>query len=93
MDETAKEIDFLDRFVITYFKVLPTDKRFKDLTEDTKELLFFIFVNTPTGSEHLALLKEDILRRSLQIDDSVIEIAEKMGIDLDAAVAAIKGGG
>lgn len=92
MEEIAEEVSLADRFVMNYYKVLPTDPKFQDLREGASDLLFYIFLNTPNTPMELAHVKEQLADKlSLKADDDAKKAADKIGIDLESAIADIKG--
>lgn len=50
MKEAARE-ESLDLWILHHFRVLPTDDRFKRLTENQKVLLFFGWKELPTSDQ------------------------------------------
>ena len=52
MMELASPKQRLKFWVIEHFRILPTDERFKQLTEDQMELLFCYFVSNPTDEQY-----------------------------------------
>ncbi len=69
--------------------MLPTDERFQKLSDETKELLFHIYVCTPTESDYLLEIKRDLLDKPEEADEKTKEVAESMGIDIEEAIKAI----
>lgn len=94
LEKVSKELDIIDRWVMNYYKILPTDMRYKKLSEEVKEILFYSFVHTPTESTELLEVKENLRKRDVpEPDESVYGAAEDMGIDLEKALEAIRSGG
>ena len=52
MMELASPRQKVKLWVIEHFRILPTDERFKRLTEDQMELLFYYFVSSPTDEQY-----------------------------------------
>lgn len=76
-----------------HFRVLPTDERFQALLPEAQELLFHIFLTTPTEPSEVAAFKQHMLQyQPLEANEQVRKVAQSMGIDLDTALHAIKGG-
>jgi hypothetical protein len=63
----AKE-NKLDLWICLYFKVLPTELKYKQLSEEQKTLLFVGFMELPT-SEQLKLNYSDERQRNIMTDD------------------------
>jgi hypothetical protein len=76
----AKE-ESLDLWVCHHFRVLPTEDRFKRLTEDQKVLLFFGWLENPSSDQ----LKRHHDRRATDpvIDDVAAENFKKRGYTSD----------
>lgn len=89
----AKQVSFIDKWIILYFRVLPTDPRFFELQDETKELLYYIFLDMPSESDELIAFKQEVRKRSLSANEDVRKVAESMGIDLDDAIRKIQRGG
>jgi len=58
-------------WIIEHFRVLPTDERFKQLTEDQMELLFCYFLVSPTDEQYKEAHKRNLSK------DEVIETFPK----------------
>ena len=78
-------------WLINHFRVLPTDERFKKLTEDQIELLFISFISMPgdedykrayirkrTGEELASGLPREALRKMGYTDEQIKKIAEEV---------------
>lgn len=63
----------LDLWICHHFRVLPTEGRFKRLTENQKRLLFYSFQEMPTDDELImdVRIREDAERQALPPDDLI----------------------
>lgn len=61
-------------WICHHFKVLPTDKRFKDLTENQKELLLAGFIENPTDKEIMQYYRN--MSKELINEDDIIAFKE-----------------
>jgi hypothetical protein len=81
---------WLDAWVIDKFRVLPTEERFQKLTTAQKVLLLKMEMELPTRDESLVNWRERQSKDTVLPSDEVMDVASKMGIDLDAAVKAYR---
>ena len=79
--------------MINFFRVLPTDARYKELTEETKIFLFEMMLSSPTEDEIRKAYRKQQQAETMKIDDEKVkgEMAAA-GIDADAINAAIDSG-
>lgn len=64
--------------MIRHFRILPTDPRYKELTEEQCELLFLDFLNSPTDEECLQFYREKEESKAV-VEELPIEDLEEMG--------------
>ena len=92
LENLAKNLNFFDRWVLSHYKYLPTDNRYRELSDETKELLFYIYIHTPTDTDCLQQIKDDFNDRdNIAPSDSDKKAAEALGIDLENAINDITG--
>jgi len=78
-------------WVIEHFRVLPTDRRYKELLEDQIELLFCNFLSSPTSDDYresyyreksaeavVDSLPEEALKKMGYNEDDIKKIAEEV---------------
>ena len=65
-------------WVIEHFRVLPTDRRYKKLTEEQIEILFCSFVSSPTDDEYKQAFRRGMSKKEV-IDTMPKELMEEMG--------------
>jgi hypothetical protein len=76
--ESASPRERLKLWVIDYFRVLPTDPRFKALREDQMELLFCHFLSSPTDEQYRQSHRAKITKKEM-IDTMPKGLMKKMG--------------
>lgn len=82
----------LDSFIIDYFRVLPTDEKFQNLTVDAKELIVMMVSEQPTSDELRDAMRERAYRESKKPSEKIKADALKHGIDMDAVEKLIASG-
>ena len=82
-----------DWFVIFHFKILPTDKRYKDLSERQKVYLFRMYLDSPTPEQYKTWWDEKNPKSLYNApDEGAVNIMEKWH-GADAAKEFVKLGG
>lgn len=80
LKEIAREL-YLDSFIISYFKILPTDRRYKLLTQTQKELLYYMVSLSPTELD-MKRVGDNILKKdSMEFKDSDVKALKGLGLD------------
>ena len=72
------------------WKVLPTDERYLQLSPEQKVLLLTMEETLPTREEVLIQFRNQ-LQGKVEIKEADRKAAEKLGLDLDAAIASLDG--
>ncbi len=62
---------------MNHFRILPTDPRINNLSDDQIELLFFSFISSPTDNEYKLWYRKKEQAR-VAVDDLPIEDLKKM---------------
>ena len=83
----------LDSFIINHFKVLPTEDRYQNLTEEAKLLLFEMVTDTSTAEDIRKSRDYQQYIENQKLDNDTKKVAEDMGIDVDAINKMIESGG
>ncbi len=79
--ELVEEADSRQKMIlwtINYFRILPTDERFKKLTSEQIELLFCSFVSSPTEEEYKHAYRRGMSKQE-KIESMPKDILKDMG--------------
>lgn len=91
-DVTQDQRALLDWFIIDYWKVLPTDEKFHDLEEFTKEWMFLMFRKFPDLAEVRHKLMEKLYNAQPvpKFDENMTNDLKEWGI-YDAVISDLQG--
>ncbi|GAI80063.1 unnamed protein product [marine sediment metagenome] len=91
LKEIAKT-QHLDSFLLAHFKKLPTEQCYKDLSVETKILLYYMVVENPSAEDVKKSIDYYKYLQTKKMSEDMRGDADKMGIDMDAINKMIESG-
>ena len=80
LKDIAKTL-YVDSFIISYFKVLPTEERYQSLTQTQKLLIYFMTMFAPNGDDMKRMAIEDYKKENLKFGDADKDMLKKLGLN------------